>query len=145
MVGKLFANRPPEPEEHVLDPGCGQGAFIAGILRWCAARGVAAPRITGVESDPRHAAFARERYAGLPNIEIRECDFLAGVDGRYHYVIGNPPYVALTSLSEGEKAEYRRAFATASGRFDLYLLFFEQALRLLAPKSVFKNLRTYEP
>jgi SAM-dependent methyltransferase len=133
MVGKLFAGGPPAPEARVLDPGSGRGAFVAGILRWCAARNIAAPRITAVESDPHHAAYLRERYAGLPNVDILQHDFLAETSERFDYVIGNPPYVALTSLSESEKAGYRRAFGTASGRFDLYLLFFEQALRLLEP------------
>jgi len=139
MVEKLFAGTPPGQESRVLDPGCGRGAFIDGLIRWCGARGVRVPRITAVESDPRHVAYLRARYAGLQNVEIRQQDFLTETHDRFDYVIGNPPYVAVTGLSESEKSAYRGAFSTAKGRFDLYLLFFEQALRLLEPtgKMVF--------
>ena len=49
------------------------------------------------------------------------------------YIIGNPPYVSIAALSEEEKDDYRTRFAAARGRFDLYLLFFEAALRRLRP------------
>jgi adenine-specific DNA-methyltransferase len=135
MVEKLFAAGAPTPESRILDPGCGRGAFIDGLIRWCTHRGRAVPCITGVESDPRHAAFLRERYAGIPEIEIQERDFLTPTAERYDYVIGNPPYVAITGLSEAGRAKYRNSFISGRGRFDLYLLFFEQALRLLGPNG----------
>ena len=53
----------------------------------------------------------------------------------YNYIVGNPPYVPITGLSEDEKVRYRARYATARGRFDLYLLFFEEALRRLAPEG----------
>ena len=133
MVGRLFAEAPPRPEALVLDPGCGEGVFVAGILRWCRARGVAAPRIVGVEMHPGRAVEAQARFAGEPSVEIRVADFLAEDGEAAEFVIGNPPYVPITGLSDDEKARYRDRFAVASGRFDLYALFFEQALRRLAP------------
>jgi adenine-specific DNA-methyltransferase len=129
MIEKLFETRPPSPGSRVLDPGCGRGAFLEGIVRWCARNEVASPRIVGVESDPKHVEFLRTRFASHGNVEIREADFLQAAVEKFDYVIGNPPYVSLISLSEGEREEYRRRYETARGRFDLYLLFFEQALR----------------
>ena len=35
MVEKLFRTRQPRAEETLLDPGCGTGVFIEGVLRWC--------------------------------------------------------------------------------------------------------------
>lgn len=131
MVAKLFANGPPCAQARVLDPGSGRGAFIDGIIRWCSARGVALPRITGVESDPVHAAYLRARYGTMAGIDIQERDFLGTMSGPFDYIIGNPPYVGLAGLSEPERAEYRTSFRTARGRFDLSALFFEQAVRLL--------------
>jgi len=133
MVAKLFAGRPPQPEDVVLDPGCGEGEFIAGILRWAAARGTEPPRIVGIESNPAHAQTARARFHGVPAVEIVGRDFLTPDDRRYRYVVGNPPYVPITGLSQAERDAYRSAFLTAAGRFDLYLLFFEQAVRQLLP------------
>jgi hypothetical protein len=133
MVDKLFHGSPPAPDSTILDPGCGRGAFIAGILRWCCARNLAVPTIIGIESDPKHVAVAAERFAGVSQVQIRHSDFLTPSPERYEYVIGNPPYVPITGLSEMERALYRRNFSVAKGRFDLYLLFFEQALGQLRP------------
>jgi adenine-specific DNA-methyltransferase len=132
MVELLFRGRSPKVDDDVLDPGCGTGEFIDGIIRWCEGRRIALPRITGVESDSRHLACLRAKYERLRAIRIEHADFLA--DGRmtYDYIVGNPPYVPITGLSETEKARYRARYTTARGRFDLYLLFFEEALRRLA-------------
>ncbi|MBI5367226.1 MAG: N-6 DNA methylase [Planctomycetes bacterium] len=133
MVRKLFHGRAPRAEQTVLDPGCGAGAFLLGVLRWCARRGLTPPRLVGVESDPRHLAAARAALAGRQRVELRAADFLERNPGSFDLVIGNPPYVSITGLDETEKAAYRSRFVTAHGRFDLYLLFFEQALRALKP------------
>ena len=135
MVGKLFRARAPGNEASVLDPGCGNGEFVEGILRACAANGWAVPRIVGVELDPFRAAAAQRRFRAVPQVEIRHTDFLRPSNETFDFVIGNPPYVAITGLSPAERIEYRSVYLTATGRFDLYVLFFEQALRLLAPRG----------
>lgn len=133
MVAKLFADRAPTPDGLLIDPGCGEGVFIDGVLAWCRERGVAPPRILGIELHPERARVAQERFAAEPTVEIREADFLEGEWPAADYVIGNPPYVAITKLSEAEKKRYRSAFTTAYNRFDLYFLFIEQGLNLLRP------------
>ncbi len=47
------------------------------------------------------------------------------------YVIGNPPYVRLEEIPEEMAQFYRSAFPTMRGRADLYIGFFEAALRQL--------------
>lgn len=133
MVNRLFLNKTPRPESTILDPGCGAGAFIEGIIRWCTERHLPLPRIVGVESDPRHFALVRRKPEKFGTVEIRQRDFLTDANATYDFIIGNPPYVPITELSEEEKARYRLLFETARGRFDLYLLFFEQALKSLKP------------
>ena len=49
----------------------------------------------------------------------------------FGHVVGNPPYVATTRLDDTIKDGYRRVFRTASGRIDLYILFFERGVSLL--------------
>ena len=46
MVELLFRERPPGPYDRALDPGCGTGAIIEGIIRWCAKHDLAVPRVT---------------------------------------------------------------------------------------------------
>ena len=133
MVAKLFGSVEPSLQSILLDPGCGEGEFIAGVLRWCTSRRCAVPKIVGIEADSVRAATAADRFARIPEVEIRHADFLRPLAKRFDYIIGNPPYVPITDLTVAERDSYRRVYATAKGRFDLYLLFFEQALRLLRP------------
>lgn len=135
MVAKLFEACPPKPESTILDPGCGTGAFIQGILRWCRCHRVTVPHIVGIESDAKHVMEARATAGTHNTVRILEEDFLLPRQGQFDYIIGNPPYVPITKLSEVERGEYRKHYRGALGRFDLYLLFFEQALRLLKPSG----------
>ena len=61
----------------------------------------------------------------------------AGFRGGFDVVIGGPPFVRLHELYRSQPGlidEYRGRFASAAaGQFDLYMLFIEQALRLLRP------------
>lgn len=133
MVELLFRDRAPRAADAVLDPGCGTGEFIDGVIRWCRLHQCPLPRITGVELDPKHLPVLRDKYARLDSVMIENADFLARRGGQFDFIVGNPPYVAITSLSEHEKSLYRLHYVSARGRFDLYLLFFEQALRCLVP------------
>jgi SAM-dependent methyltransferase len=135
MVGKLFQVQAPAADASVLDPGCGNGEFIEGILRACSANGWPVPRIVGVELDPARATMARNRFRGIPQVQIRQTDFLLPAGETFNFIIGNPPYVSILGLSPAERVDYRAAYRTATGRFDLYTLFFEQALRLLAAEG----------
>jgi len=131
MVSKLFDGKPPREGQSLLDPGCGPGAFIDGVIRWCKKNKKRSPKIIGYESHPERHAEAVKRFRAFPNIEILCQDFLKATGEPFDYIIGNPPYVPITEISKSEKMAFRRRFVAAEGRFDLYLLFFEQALRLL--------------
>ncbi|MDX2194211.1 MAG: N-6 DNA methylase [Gemmatimonadales bacterium] len=134
MVDKLLRDVVVGASTRILDAGCGPGAFIHGLLRWCARHGRGTPRIDGIELDPAHARVARASFHARRGVAIREADFLRSpAQPTYDLVVANPPYVSITGLSEAERLEYRRVFATASGRFDLYMLFFEHALAMLRP------------
>ncbi len=131
MVAKLFSEQAPDGDASVLDPGCGNGEFVDGILRACTKHGWPVPRIVGIELDPLRAATATRRFGEVSQIEIRHADFLQPLSESFDYIVGNPPYVSIVGLSVNERTSYRAMYRTASGRFDLYVLFMEQALRLL--------------
>lgn len=71
-------------------------------------------------------------------------DFLAPATGstgeRIDVVLGGPPFVRLQQMLHSDAAavqRYKRAFRTArSGLFDLYILFIEKAIDLLAPNGL---------
>jgi adenine-specific DNA-methyltransferase len=133
MVAKLFGPEGPKRDSTLLDPGCGNGDFLLGVLRACRREGWQPPRMTGIELSPERAACARAHLHDAGEVTILTQDFLQRQLTRYDYIIGNPPYVSIQQLSPAERLRYRREYQTAKGRFDLYLLFFEEALRLLAP------------
>jgi hypothetical protein len=133
MLGRLFRGRQPKQTDNLLDPGCGSGAFIAGVIRWCRKHGAPLPEMVGIESEPKRASQARIMFDSPGHIQIRCADFLTGPVERFDFIIGNPPYVAIYGFSADEKDRYRALYATARGRFDLYLLFFERALKSLNP------------
>jgi adenine-specific DNA-methyltransferase len=106
------------------------------VLRACAANGWPVPEIVGVELDDGRAVYARRQFAEVRSVRIEQRDFLQPADRTFDYVIGNPPYVSILDLIPAERLAYRAAYRTARGRFDLYVLFFEQALRLASQARV---------
>lgn len=134
IVRDLFEPRTPSSHDRILYPGSGTAPFAAAVEQLCNEEGWELPRGLGIELDPEHISTARERE--LEHVCFEKRDFLAGdfpatVD-EFDYIVGNPPYVPIEGLDDSEKSKYRDKFTTATGRFDLYLLFFEQALNLLA-------------
>lgn len=133
MVAELFADKPPQPSHHLLDPGCGTGAFIEGVVRWCRRNGAPTPSIEGIEIDPALLSEARKHLGTAERITLRQLDYLDADLSYYDYVIANPPYVSISKLTEDEKAKYRKEYTSATGRFDLYFLFLERSLQQLKP------------
>ena len=73
----------------------------------------------------------------LANAWIRPADYLTdGMEVEADFVIGNPPYVRLEDIPEETAETYRDAYPTMRGRADLYVAFFEAALRSLRPNGV---------
>lgn len=65
------------------------GTFSGGSALWLARGMPADARLVTCEVDPEHAAFARERLAGDPRIELREgpaLDTVAALDGPFDLV-----------------------------------------------------------
>lgn len=111
-------------------------------------------RIWAVDADERSCAISRDVVRGAVEYltsrrpsdgflrsNIIATDFLVGAgvgslppvrDGTLGLVVGNPPYVSTGRLSSAYKAQLRQRFASAKGRLDLYTLFVERALELLA-------------
>lgn len=79
------------------------------------------------------AAIAR----GIAERWVQTADFLlTPIEGRFDFVVGNPPYIRIEQLSPLIQAEYRQRYKTLYDRADLYVAFIERSLRLLAPNGV---------
>src|SRR3546814_1594882 len=64
---------------------------------------------------------------------IRDDFLLCSLSAMFDFVVGNPPYVRQERIPASLLAEYRRRYRTLYDRADLYVLFYERGLDLLAP------------
>ncbi|MEU9598198.1 Eco57I restriction-modification methylase domain-containing protein [Streptomyces sp. NPDC048109] len=64
---------------------------------------------------------------------VKQGDYLLQSDSEHRadYVVGNPPYIRLEDVPDDRMAAYRRACSTMGGRADIYIGFYEVALRSL--------------
>lgn len=150
----------PDKELHdlkIVEPACGGGAFLGAIASRVSASCRAHQR------DLRDAAEAVRAFDLLErNVErsravivrtlredgwdpeeawrvgtgwVRQGDYLLQPDGEHQadYVVGNPPYIRLEDVPDDRTAAYRDACPTMGGRADVYIGFYEVALRSLRP------------
>lgn len=161
-----LANYRPETtrlaQHRLLEPSCGDGAFLAEITR----RLIASERyhlpaidwhdpaldgaLTACDINSGFVSLARaqiaallqsetcplDRATALANTWIRHVDFLLTPWSQtFDFVVGNPPYVRIEDLPPKVLLRYRECFPTCADRADLYIAFFEQGLRLLSPRG----------
>ncbi|WNF27082.1 Eco57I restriction-modification methylase domain-containing protein [Streptomyces sp. C11-1] len=144
-------------EVRLVEPACGAGAFLVAIASRISSSCRAHNRpITDALSAVRaldllHRNVLRSRATveaqlvaeGWPAEESRKVaaawveqgDYLlqADADHRADYVVGNPPYIRLEDVPDARMTAYRQACTTMGGRADIYIGFYEVALRSLAP------------
>jgi adenine-specific DNA-methyltransferase len=139
-----------------LEPSCGSGAFVVPMVE----RLIRSAREHGRKLDEIHAALAavdllpanvdhsREavekalmRFKIPPALAnelahdwIRQGDFLLSPpqERTVDFVLGNPPYLRLEAVPRQRSQAYRQACETMGGRADVYVGFYEHALRSLS-------------
>jgi Eco57I restriction-modification methylase len=105
----------------VLDPTCGEGAFLEAFVALARREGLpvtanALARLHGievVEADKRRLLDCiRARYGvQLNENNIRTADLItADIPGRYDIIVGNPPWINFTDLPAGLKAKWGPSF-----------------------------------
>ncbi len=67
---------------------------------------------------------------------VRAADYLLEANIEADFVVGNPPYVRLEDIPEETASLYRDWYPAMRGRADLYVAFFEAALRALKKGGV---------
>ena len=134
----------------LLEPACGEGAFLFPAWRRALAAGADPGHLVGVDVHPfacraartalaRHAARAGLSPEALPRVVCEDAlDPRRGGPtaslGAYELVIGNPPYVRGERLPAARRARYRAlAPALGQGNVDLVAYFVERALRWVRP------------
>ncbi|MFL4905208.1 Eco57I restriction-modification methylase domain-containing protein [Streptomyces sp. MMS24-I2-30] len=141
----------------LVEPACGAGAFLTVIASRISAScqahqrpiaeaidAVRAYDLLGRNVEQSRALIAEKlRSEGWEPADaskvatawVRQGDYLLQSDAEHRadYVVGNPPYIRLEDVPDGRMAAYRRACSTMGGRADVYIGFYEMALRSLNP------------
>ena len=128
----------------LLDPSCGDGAFlVAAIAALAPAPGSdVASRIAGIEIHPGSAdeardgveaalvalAWPRDRAQAAARAMVRTGDFLTVDPTRFATIVGNPPYVRYAHLPDAFKARY--ASLPSHERADLQNAFLARCARI---------------
>jgi adenine-specific DNA-methyltransferase len=158
MVG--YTVDQPLHERVLIEPAAGDGSFLvqaaARLVKSCRQRRApvvgCVSSIVAYELNAMRAAKARAavlmvlKNCGVSPVDaqlladswVRSGDYLmesAHMAGIADYVVGNPPYIRLEDLGESATV-YRSAYPTMIGRADIYVAFFEAALRHLKSGGV---------
>jgi len=137
-----------------IEPATGDGAFlgpmIERLMESCKNLGrplsECEPSIVAYELDETSVARARafvEKILTIRGVNrplakrlseawVLNRDYLLAPEStQADFIIGNPPYIRLEEIPEETATVYRNAYPTMRGRADLYVAFFEAALRQL--------------
>jgi hypothetical protein len=146
------------PSEHLasrlaIEPAAGQGAFLLPMIHRLIAScknhqyplAALTSSLLAYELDAASATATRAAVVatllelGLPPEEahhlsatwVRTGDYLraAPLLPEADFIIGNPPYIRQEEIDDDAMAIYRSMYRTMQGRADLYIAFFEAALR----------------
>lgn len=145
---------------HIVEPAAGDGSFVLAIvhrlLGSCRrfARPIESARdsLLAYELDPRSSFSCRsavttllmdngvssEMASSLAEGWIRTGDYLLDRHAlpSADVVVGNPPYIRLEDIAADRAKSYRMLYPTMVGRADLYVAFYEAALKQLKPGGV---------
>jgi methylase of polypeptide subunit release factors len=163
-LNKTFATLQPGTIPRVIDFACGSGSFLVAAVdqllghlksqdanRAWAREIVEGGYIVGIDVDSRAVTAARlhlwqrlieePQALPLPNLStfVRQADGLdaeswGNLPQEYDVVLGNPPFLATSLVTNREQLE--ATYATARGRYDFSSLFVERAIQILKPGGV---------
>jgi release factor glutamine methyltransferase len=135
LVAAVLAVAPRDQDLRILDIGTGSGAILLALLSEL-------PRATGVGSDisseaVRVAAENAARLGLAERMRFVETNWADGLDGTYHYIAANPPYIETATVSrlDPEVRDHDPRLALDGGRdgFDGHRAVLDAMRRLLAP------------
>jgi len=127
----------------VLDPACGQGAFLVGAATRLLRRGTpaqVAAQLCGCDTDALALTRARQHLAQIlgvsaGQVRLEHTDALLAPPewGPFDWVLGNPPWVGSTDQDPAWRAAVRARYALARGNWDATVPFVERALAWTRP------------
>lgn len=153
IVDYIISNIAPQESSKVIDPSCGSGAFLLGIIRYYvnsfhkSIYNVVEENLYGadiLEYNTRRSKLLIILYAIMNGEIIEERDIhIYTADSlrcdwphKFDAVIGNPPYVKFQDLDAVTRTFLLESYQTTKlGTYNLYFAFFELGLKLLNEKG----------
>lgn len=153
-----YTDNLPLQHKRILEPSFGGGDFLFAIIRrllsaWRArgrpraaldelAQAIKAVELhretfdatrTDVIALLEQEGLSRQTATALADRWLVQGDYLlTPLEGPFHFVVGNPPYVRQEMLPKALLSAYRSRYSTIYDRADLYIPFIERSLQLLA-------------
>ena len=155
----------------IIENSCGDGSILKEVVRRyiedCLKTGISKPEIEkGLSNDIYAIEYDEPQYKKcIKNLDIivkeyqlakikwknikNEDALLKFYEGKFDYVVGNPPYIKYKALSLDDRKYIRENFETCKkGKFDYCYAFIESSIKslknngkmaYLIPSSIFKN------
>lgn len=134
----------------IIDPACGCGSFLLSIYYYLFDKGIKPQDIIkdyiyGVDIDPIPVEISKLILTLASGFypehiycnDALEKETMPIEPNSFDVVIGNPPYLNIERIEKDKKTYYLKHFKSAIRRFDLYIIFIEQAIeRLLKDDGV---------
>lgn len=140
----------------IVDPACGSGAFLLGIVERLSTvcrkleRDLPVEGVRALDLLSRNVKESREAVADVLIADgwdretvhtivsqwIRHGDYLLDDTGKADFVVGNPPYIRLEDVPDQRMRLYREDHPSMVGRSDIYVGFFERGLGSLTSGGV---------
>lgn len=153
IVDFIINETNPQEKDKCLDPSCGGGAFLIGLVEYYqknynkSIKKIIQENIYGsdiLDYNAKRAKLILCLYGLLYNEIIEENDFNIYVQDslkaewktNFEIIVGNPPYVKYQDLSDENRLYLSKKWKTIdNGTFNLYFAFFELGYNLLTPNG----------
>ena len=153
IVDYIINELVPKENNRCLDPSCGSGAFLLGLVEYfrCnfnkSVKRILSENIFGsdiLEYNTRRAKILLSIYGLEQGENIEETEFnvfnqdslKADWQSEFDVIVGNPPYVKFQDLSDDNRSYLLSDWKTTeNGTFNLYFAFFELGYKLLSPNG----------
>lgn len=163
MLESVFDIQPFWDGALVLDPACGDGAFLGPVVElvvsWAQDRKLTSNQISellqrsvvGRDIDSFALSKCRDRLTKIatssgiaePDWDLRQADSLLETEAafsggqKYSHIVGNPPYIRIQDLPTRTRRELQAKYCFCQkGSTDIFLAFFELGQQLLTDDGV---------
>ena len=134
-------------DTRILEPSCGDGNFLLYIKEYLLNLNFSLNEIEdmvyGVDIDKETVEKCIANIGFSKNIKCNNT-LLMDFNLKFDVVIGNPPYLRVQGIDKEVSTQYKKEFKSATGSYDLYVLFVEKGLSLLAKDGILNFIMPYK-